>query len=164
MSTWQQLVEQKIQQRDAAIPKEWLISVPPPQQLDVTGIPETSKLLSPLELEITETRDVEVILDRLARGRWKSVDVTKAFYKRAIIAHQVVSMLIILQHVAILTSPETNCLTEIFIDRALERAQECDDYLQTYGKPMGVLHGLPISLKDQINLKGLDSTMGMCFR
>lgn len=99
MSTWQHLVEQKIQQRDAAIPKEWLISVPPPQQLDVTGIPESSKLLSPLELEITETRDVEVILDRLARGRWKSVDVTKAFYKRAIIAHQVVSVLIILRHV-----------------------------------------------------------------
>ena len=55
---------------------------------------------------------------------------------------------------------QTNCLTEIFIDKALERAAECDKYLKENGKPIGALHGLPISLKDQIRLKGLETTMG----
>lgn len=53
-----------------------------------------------------------------------------------------------------------NCLTEIFVERALARAAECDEYLKKNGKPMGALHGLPISLKDQIKLKGLETTMG----
>jgi len=37
----------------------------------------------------------------------------------------------------------------MFFDQALERAKECDDYLAKNGKPMGPLHGLPISLKVQ---------------
>ncbi|CAL1717065.1 unnamed protein product [Somion occarium] len=69
--------------------------------------------------------------------------VTTAFYKRAIIAHQLV-----------------NCLTEIFVDRALARAKELDEYLKKTGKVIGPLHGLPISLKDQIRIKGLETTMG----
>jgi hypothetical protein len=42
---------------------------------------------------------------------------------------------------------KTNCLTEIFIDRALERARELDEVLGRTGKIVGPLHGLPISLK-----------------
>ena len=48
------------------------------------------------------------------------------------------------------------------MERALARATECDEYLKKNGKPMGALHGLPISLKDQIRLKGLETTMGEC--
>jgi amidase len=36
---------------------------------------------------------------------------------------------------------------------ALARAKELDDYLQKNGKPVGPLHGLPISLKDQFRIK-----------
>jgi amidase len=36
---------------------------------------------------------------------------------------------------------------------ALARAKELDEYLQKNGKPMGPLHGLPISLKDQCRIK-----------
>lgn len=56
---------------------------------------------------------------------------------------------------------QVNCLTEIFVERALARAAELDEYLKTMGKVMGPLHGLPISLKDQIIIKGLETTMGM---
>ena len=91
MTTWQELVKQKRQQREDAIRKDWLVSAPPSEQLDVTELPNTSKLLTPFELEVTETRDVEVILNKLASGLWSSFDVTQAFYKRAVIAHQAVS-------------------------------------------------------------------------
>lgn len=55
---------------------------------------------------------------------------------------------------------KTNCLAEIFVERSLERAQELDDYLRVHKKPVGPLHGLPISLKDQFNMKGLETIMG----
>jgi amidase len=51
-------------------------------------------------------------------------------------------------------------LTEIFVDRALARAAELDDYLKRTGKVVGPLHGLPISLKDQLCIKGLETTIG----
>ena len=53
-----------------------------------------------------------------------------------------------------------NCLTEIFVERALARAKELDEHLKATGKVVGPLHGLPISLKDQICIKGLETTMG----
>lgn len=51
-------------------------------------------------------------------------------------------------------------MTEIFIERALARAKEVDEYLKTHGKPIGPLHGLPISLKDQFCIKGMETIMG----
>jgi amidase len=55
---------------------------------------------------------------------------------------------------------KNNCLLEIFFDQALERAKFLDDYYQKHNKPLGPLHGLPISLKDQFHVKGVDTTMG----
>jgi amidase len=55
---------------------------------------------------------------------------------------------------------QTNCLTEIFVERALDRAKEVDRYLVERGEPIGPLHGLPISLKDQFTMKGLETIMG----
>ena len=90
MSTWQELAADKKERQKAAIPKEWLITTPPADQLDVTGVPAKSGLLTPAEFEITETDDVAVLLNKLAKGELSSVDVTRAYYKRAIIAQQVV--------------------------------------------------------------------------
>ncbi|OBZ78579.1 Acetamidase [Grifola frondosa] len=106
-------------------------------------VPITCGLLTTRELEITDTIDVEILLHKLRTAEWSSVDVTTAFYKRAIIAQQL-----------------TNCLTEIFVERAVARAKEVDDYLRTTGKVIGPLHGLPISLKDQFCIKGLETIMG----
>ena len=46
------------------------------------------------------------------------------------------------------------------MDRALARAKETDDYLRDNGKVIGPLHGLPISLKDQFTIQGLETIMG----
>ncbi|RQM07425.1 hypothetical protein DH86_00002869 [Scytalidium sp. 3C] len=49
---------------------------------------------------------------------------------------------------------------EINFDGALERARSLDKYYQTNGKPIGPLHGVPMTVKDQFNLKGFDTTLG----
>lgn len=56
--------------------------------------------------------------------------------------------------------PQNNCVLEIFFDQALERAAHLDDFYAKYGKTIGPLHGLPISLKDQFHVKGVDTTQG----
>ncbi|PQE30135.1 general amidase protein [Rutstroemia sp. NJR-2017a WRK4] len=51
------------------------------------------------------------------------------------------------------------CLLNIMIPEALEKAERLDRLHQN-NMPKGVLHGLPISLKDQFHVKGSDTTMG----
>lgn len=72
------------------IPPEWIIPKVPDTQLNVLDVPVRCGLLTPMEVEITETRDVGEILRMLHSAKWSSEDVTRAFYKRAIVAHQVV--------------------------------------------------------------------------
>ncbi|KAG1720691.1 general amidase [Suillus paluster] len=142
MTHWTALVAEKQQRQLKSIPQDWLVSPPPDSTLDVTGFPDACGLLNAREIEITNT-SVDALLDKLSCGEWTAVDVTTAFYKRAIVAHQLV-----------------NCLTEIFVDRALARAAELDDHFKQTGKVVGPLHGLPISLKDQLCIKGIETTMG----
>ncbi|KAJ8522020.1 hypothetical protein ONZ45_g1362 [Pleurotus djamor] len=142
-TTWQSLVADKQRRQQASIPKAWLINVPDTRVApDITKVPDTCGILTSKEVEITNA-NVEILLPRLASGSWTAVEVTTAFYKRAIIAHQL-----------------TNCLTEIFVEKALARATELDDHLKATGKVVGPLHGLPISLKDQVNIEGVESCMG----
>ncbi|KAG6848278.1 hypothetical protein H0H93_001621, partial [Arthromyces matolae] len=143
---WEVLVADKKIRQKASIPKEWIIlpsdAESPSGVMNVLDFLETCGLLSSREIEITNTQ-IDVLLARLAKGEWTCVEVTTAFSKRAVIAHQL-----------------TNCLTEIFVERALVRAAEVDAHLKATGKPIGPLHGLPISLKDQVNLKGIESSTG----
>ncbi|KEZ45023.1 hypothetical protein SAPIO_CDS2420 [Scedosporium apiospermum] len=53
-----------------------------------------------------------------------------------------------------------NCLHDFFPDYALARAKYLDDYLAKHKRPLGPLHGLPVSLKDQCRIKGFETTMG----
>ncbi|KAF7307128.1 Amidase domain-containing protein [Mycena indigotica] len=139
--SWKDLAAAKKQAQLEKIPQEWLIKDLPTDK-NVVDFPKKSGLLSDLDLEITES-SVATLLQNLASSKWSSVQVTTSFSKRAIIAHQLV-----------------NCLTEIFLDRALARAKELDEHLARTGKVVGPLHGLPVSLKDQVNIKGIESTMG----
>lgn len=43
---------------------------------------------------------------------------------------------------------------------ALDRARYLDTYLQEHDKPIGPLHGVPMTLKDQFDVKGFDTTLG----
>ncbi|KAF4336575.1 general amidase [Fusarium beomiforme] len=54
----------------------------------------------------------------------------------------------------------TNCLTEICFDDALSQATHLDRFWQENGRLIGPLHGVPVTVKDQFNIKGLDSTLG----
>lgn len=46
-----------------------------------------------------------------------------------------------------------NCALEFFHEAALAQAKELDEYFEKNKKPVGPLHGLPISLKDQFRIK-----------
>lgn len=88
---WKDLASAKKRQQEDDIPKEWLINLPAEDVSDVSEVPISCGLLTPKDLEITEITDVNVLLQRLALGEWSSVEVTTAFYKRAIVAQQIVS-------------------------------------------------------------------------
>jgi amidase len=90
MPHWTELAAEKKQRQFKSIPQDWLVSPPPDSTLDVTGFPETCGLLTAQEIKITNT-SVDALLEKLACGEWSAVDVTTAFYKRAIVAHQLVS-------------------------------------------------------------------------
>lgn len=98
--------------------------------------------LSGEEIEITESDAIDIV-EKTCVGIWTAEDVTKAFCHRASIAHQVL-----------------NCLLETFFDAAIEDARRLDEYFEKHQKPVGPLHGLPVSLKDQCHVKGVETTMG----
>jgi amidase len=54
----------------------------------------------------------------------------------------------------------SNILTEIMYNEAYERAQQLDAEFEKTGELRGRLHGVPVSLKDQIGYKGLDNPIG----
>ncbi|KAJ5285119.1 hypothetical protein N7524_000425 [Penicillium chrysogenum] len=156
------VAQRKQAQLAAAIPSEWRlpahiipegmlsisesITIGPRsyQRVGVMDIPRTCGLLTSKELEITEKYDVRGLVAEMAQSRLKAEDVVRGFCKRAAIAQQL-----------------TRCLTEPLFDRALQRARELDDHLQRTGTPVGPLHGLPVSVKDTFNIKGVDSSIGL---
>ncbi|KAG6978210.1 putative amidase [Fusarium oxysporum f. sp. conglutinans] len=110
---------------------------------NVTEIPAKCGILSPEEIEITEMHDAVSLLEAIASRRYTAVAVARAFCKRAIIAHQV-----------------TCCLTQWLMEEAIDQAQRLDTYYNEHGKPLGPLHGLPISIKDHIQVAGASSSQG----
>ncbi|KAB8209213.1 amidase signature domain-containing protein [Aspergillus parasiticus] len=42
----------------------------------------------------------------------------------------------------------------------IDQARHLDNFQRTHGRLIGPLHGVPMSAKDQFNIKGLDSTLG----
>ena len=89
---WKELCCSKRAMLQESIPKEWIIPLnlyqPIRTHLNVLELPVTCGLLTAREIGITETTDVDTILHMLHTSQWSSVEVTKAFYKRAIVAHQ----------------------------------------------------------------------------
>ena len=89
---WKEICCSKRSMLQESIPKEWIIPPnlykPIQTHLNVLELPGTSGLLTAREIGITETTDVDTILHMLHTSQWSSVEVTKAFYKRAIVAHQ----------------------------------------------------------------------------
>lgn len=129
----------------ASVPEEFLLpqSVIDNAPKNVTAIPRECGLLTPKEIEITENHDAISLAEAIASRQLTSVEVVTAFAKRAIIAHQL-----------------TSCLTEFFMDEALQRAKELDDHLAATGKTVGPLHGVPVSIKIHIPIAGHWTSLG----
>ncbi|KAH7119185.1 acetamidase [Dactylonectria macrodidyma] len=126
---------------DYLLPKE-LLDNPP---VDVSSVPTTCGILTEEEIDITETHDAVGLADAIANKKYSAVAVAMAFSKRAIISHQL-----------------TCCLTQWFMDEAVEQAKRLDGYLAEHGKTVGPLHGVPISIKDHVPIAGTFSSLG-CF-
>jgi amidase len=89
--SWAQIAAAKKARQLDSVPPEWLRSkLPPAEQLNIIAFPQESNVLSPLDLEITES-PVATLLSHLASSKWSAVQVTTSFYKRAIVAQQLVS-------------------------------------------------------------------------
>lgn len=87
---WKTRCIERKQKQKAEIPRDWFIELPPPEKRNVLDVPKSCGLLTDRELLITETVDIDYLLRKLASSEWSSVEVTTAFYKRAIVAQQLV--------------------------------------------------------------------------
>ena len=91
--SWEEISKKAQAKLLDSIPSEWRISDdkrPTADQVDVTDFPATSGLLTEPELEITKSLASDIV-QQIAAGKWSAEDVTRAFCKRAAIAHQLVS-------------------------------------------------------------------------
>jgi len=52
-------------------------------------------------------------------------------------------------------------VAEFLFQEALEQAKELDEYMRVKGKPKGMLHGLPISVKEHVFVRGTRATSGL---
>jgi amidase len=143
--SWQTIAASKRAHNAALIPTEWLLPSPPSSELrNVIDVPRTCGILTDKEVEITEKYSVSGLVAEIAKGTYSAVEVTTAFCKRAAIAQQLVSASIswlssAMRVVSCRAKNQTNCLTEVFFDRAIERAKELDEHYAKTGKTVGPL-------------------------
>lgn len=140
---WKQKAAAKREQVYNQIPPAWRLPEPLPTPKNTYSYLQTSGLLSPAELAITETTSARVLLNKLATKQLSAVAVTTAFCKRAALAQQLI-----------------RCCTEMFFAEAIDAAKALDEHLAREGRVKGPLHGLPVSVKDGFDVEGYDSTLG----
>ena len=152
-SRWQDRAAEKRARIQASIPKEWLAHNPG-SKISAVELIAGSDLLSPKEVEITRSAATDLV-KKMSVGELTSVEVTLAFCKRAALVHQAVSIAYPSKkpQADSVGPPQTNCIHEFFPEAALAQAKELDAYFAENSKTVGPLHGLPISLKDQLRVK-----------
>ncbi|GJE89672.1 amidase [Phanerochaete sordida] len=140
---WKAISARKIADREAILAQwpDWHLREEVPAGVqDVSALPVSG--LTPREREIV-AQDATALVDALRARRYTALEVARAFC-----------------HVALVAQGLTNCLTEVFFDEALARAAELDRHLAETGETVGPLHGLPVSIKDHILVKGHDTASG----
>jgi amidase len=161
-SRWQDRAAEKRARIQASIPKEWLVQSPGSKTSAVELI-ASSDLLTPKEVEITRSAATDLV-NKMSVGELTSVEVTLAFCKRAALVHQAVSIAYPSKkpQADSVGQPQTNCIHEFFPEAALAQAKELDAYFAENSKTVGPLHGLPISLKDQLRVKVRTHSFKQC--
>lgn len=158
---WQEVAREAQQHRASTIAavQPQLPALPQPLPGNVTAI--AGQVLSHRERYITSL-SVNALLDALAGRsigeRLRAVEVANAFLRRAALAQKLVGVSGRFHDYFKQSTDEhvkVNCVTELLPGRALERARFLDAYFERHGRPMGPLHGLPVSVKEHIGIKGL---------
>ena len=152
-NTWEAFVQKAVAVRDKSLAKVDIPPIPSKLPLNVTGIP--AMVLTPEEVEITEAHDATSLASAIASKKYTAVTVVKAFMRRAAVAQKLVSY-----RDEVKIDLQVNCVTELLFDTAIERAKELDEHLEKTGKTVGPLHGVPISVKEHIGMKGLACNAG----
>ncbi|ODV89635.1 hypothetical protein CANCADRAFT_32828 [Tortispora caseinolytica NRRL Y-17796] len=119
--------------------KEYMLpedKMPSPDRLNVLKLPYEAGTMSDKELTITET-PAYLLVEKMAKGELTAKETLIAYLKRATIAHQIL-----------------NCSTGFLIESAMARAEELDKYYAETGKVVGPLHGVPMSVKEHLYIKG----------
>ncbi|KAM0787600.1 hypothetical protein ACM66B_003668 [Microbotryomycetes sp. NB124-2] len=134
---WQGKRDWKLTQRQQALEKgEKLVD-----ELRNKG----SKPNADVERAILEANASQIVDNIKSRKQgWNATNVLLVYITRAIKIHK-----------------QLNNLTEIMFESALNRAAELDKQFEQSGKVVGKLHGVPVSLKDQIDVEGFDSSIGL---
>ncbi len=116
--TWEEIAKAKREAVFNKIPKEWRIEVPSIEK-EPNAVEYLDKVLPAHETAIVNHSMIELI-DKISKGELTSTEVTNAYCHRAALAHQVF-----------------NCCSEIFFERAIERAKELDAYYKEHGETIG---------------------------
>ncbi|KAM0210841.1 hypothetical protein ACHAQI_005562 [Fusarium lateritium] len=129
--SWETTVEQKRALRDAAV-EQAAVSL----EKSTSGAQDLDDL-------VPKHAGIASLIKKLGTGELSAETLVSATISRAIVSHK-----------------ETNCLSEPLFLSALERARYLDNFFHTHKRLIGPLHGIPISVKDQFHIKGVDTTLG----
>lgn len=139
---WEELANSKRQSIIDKIPKEWIFTEVPSPDSEPNALEFLDRMLPKDEKNITGCTITQLV-DKIKKKELTSLEITKAFCHRAALSHQL-----------------TNCLSEVFFEKAYERAKELDLIFEATGELVGELHGIPVSLKDQFNVEGVETCCG----
>ncbi|EXJ91388.1 hypothetical protein A1O1_04500 [Capronia coronata CBS 617.96] len=151
LEQWEKVHAAKKAEQESRIPQEWRLKpedFPPAGTVDLRPVVATCGILSDKELLITgEQYDATSLAAAIAEGKYTAVEVVTAFCKRAAVGHQL-----------------CNNLTEIMFMDAIEDAKQLDKVFAETGKPVGALHGIPMTFKECFHVKGYDASDGYISR
>ena len=187
LQPWEQIVSQKRSLRDKLL-EPYLANDVDQRVPQVASVQARSCVKGDPEIqEITDIDSIPRLFELLKSGQYTAEQTTLAYIKRyadnliytgrlihqllaklfnsrAVISHQLVrnSPIICLLIISTLTKAnrQTNCLTEVVFEEALKEARQLDHDFQQTGQVKGPLHGIPVTLKDQFDIKGVDTTLG----
>ncbi|BEI86671.1 hypothetical protein CcaverHIS002_0700170 [Cutaneotrichosporon cavernicola] len=135
-SATQSRIDEVLARREAGIPAEWRVTI----SSDATKA--MNDLLDDKERAIVDMTAIQ-LRDEIAAGRLTAVAATTAYCKAAAVAQQT-----------------TNCLIELFAHEALASARRLDIEFTRTARPVGPLHGVPISVADDVDVRGHNASAG----
>ncbi|KAE8412625.1 amidase signature domain-containing protein [Aspergillus pseudocaelatus] len=131
--TWKQIASRKQYLQNEML-KPYMVSDVDQRLPQVHNVQERSRIHSDPEIqEITDIDNISVLVNQFRTGKLTVEAVTLAY---------------------------TNCITEVVFEDALTQARALDRTFQETGHLKGPFHGVPVTLKDQFNIRGVDTTLG----